>query len=107
MMKMLHANQTKTDTKLEGLSDRIEKTQMTLQTAEMCRDATTKRLKEDLTKTYNETCERIEETKREFQTRLDETRQTRAEGASTPGAVLGPATDVRREYDVECIQTTI
>jgi hypothetical protein len=29
---MLHANQTKTDAKLEGLSDRIEKTQMALDT---------------------------------------------------------------------------
>jgi hypothetical protein len=84
MMKTLHANQTKTDAKLEGLSDRIEETQMALQTAEMCHDATTKRLKEDLTKIYNETCKRIEETKREFQIRLDETRQTRAERANTP-----------------------
>jgi hypothetical protein len=66
MMKMMHANQTNTDAKLEGLSERIEKTQMALQTAEMCHDTTTKRLKEDLTKTYNEICERIKETKREF-----------------------------------------
>jgi hypothetical protein len=85
MMKMMQANQTNTDAKLESLSDRIEKTQMALQTAEMCRDTTTKGLKEDLTKTYKETCKRIEETKREFQARLDETRQTRAEGANTAG----------------------
>jgi hypothetical protein len=58
---------------------------MALQTAEMCHDATTKRLKEDLKKTYNETCKRMEETKREFQAKLDETRHTRAEGADTPG----------------------
>jgi 3-oxoacyl-ACP reductase-like protein len=86
MIKMMHANQTKTDAKLEGLSERIEKTLMVvLQTAEMCHDATMKRLKEDLTKTYNETCERIEETKCEFQARLDRTRQTRAERANTLG----------------------
>jgi hypothetical protein len=85
MMKTMHANQTKADAKIEGPSERLDKTEMALQTAEMCHDATTKRLKEDLTKTYNE-CKRIEETKREFQARWDKTRQTRAEGANTPGA---------------------
>jgi transcriptional regulator of heat shock response len=35
MTKMMQANQTNTDTKLESLSDRIEKTQMALQTAEI------------------------------------------------------------------------
>jgi DNA repair exonuclease SbcCD ATPase subunit len=83
MIKMLHANQNRTDAKLEGLSDRIEKIQMALQTAEMCREATTRRLKEDLTNNCNETCEAIEEAKREFRDRLQVV-QTRTEGESHP-----------------------
>jgi hypothetical protein len=62
----MQANQTKTDAKLEDLMERIEKTQIELHTAEMCHDATTKKFQEDLTKTYNKTCKRIEETKHEF-----------------------------------------
>jgi hypothetical protein len=50
MKKMMQANQTNTDAKLESLSDKIEKTQMALQRAEMCRDTKTNGLKEDLTK---------------------------------------------------------
>jgi hypothetical protein len=83
MMKLLHANQTKADAKLEGLSDRIEQTQMALQTAEMRRDATTKMLKEDLANNYSETCEAIEEAKREFRDRLEAV-QTRTERGITP-----------------------
>jgi DNA-binding transcriptional regulator YbjK len=60
MEGMMHANQTKTDAKLEDLTERIEKTQIKLHTAEMCHDATTKKFQEDLTKTYNKICKRIE-----------------------------------------------
>jgi exonuclease VII large subunit len=60
------------------LTEKIKKKQQKLQAAEVS-------LQEEITNNYNETCKRIEETKREFQTRLDETRQTRAEGTNTPG----------------------
>jgi GTP-dependent phosphoenolpyruvate carboxykinase len=43
MEGMMHANETKTDAKLEDLTERKEKTQLELQTAEMYHDATTKK----------------------------------------------------------------
>ena len=57
----------------------------------MHHDAAAKRFREDLTKTHNETCRRIEEAKREFQARLDETRQMRVEGPNTSVSSAGMA----------------
>jgi hypothetical protein len=79
-------NQARTDVQLKDLTERIEKTQRELQSSEVSLCARTTKLQEDLTKNYNKTCKRIEETKREFQARWDDTRQTRAEGANTAGS---------------------
>jgi hypothetical protein len=111
MMKMMHANQTKTDAKLKGLSERIEKTQIALQAAEMCRDVTTKGIKEDLTK--KSTTKPAKESRKPNAsskpgwTRRDKTDEGRGDRHTGTRHVLSSATDVRRKYNIECIQTTI
>jgi hypothetical protein len=67
------------------LTERIDKTEEKLQRVEVSLDAQTTKRQEVITKNYNETHAAIEETRREFQARLDGTRQTRAERANTPG----------------------
>jgi hypothetical protein len=53
--------------------------------------APTTKLQKDLTKNYNETYAAIEEAKREFRARLDETRQTRVERGNTSTVVASTA----------------
>jgi hypothetical protein len=67
------------------LTEKIEKTQVELQTAEVSLDARTRKLEEDLTETFKKTCAAIEETKHELQARL-EAAETRTERGNTPTA---------------------
>jgi hypothetical protein len=59
--------------------------QMELQTAEVSLDTRTKKLQEDLAKTFNKTCSAIAATKRECQARLEAV-EARTERGSMPAA---------------------
>jgi hypothetical protein len=105
-----NANQAKTNAKLKEITKTIEETQMELQTAEVSLDARTRKLQENLARTFNKTCSAIEVTKREFQARLEavEARTERGSTAIAGASAAQPTTFngntswsvFQRQYDI-------